>query len=144
MGGLLTFVGGMLIKKTLDGMLVKKLLATSSLLSLTSGFLVKKALAGCCLVALALVLPQFVHGPLSGLVGLFCVGATPGKNWSPQWQRWQKLNSLLVFAPGAIQPIVIVMGASVPFVVHQVGGTRGRLAPFDLQPTRRFDEGVHG
>jgi hypothetical protein len=93
---------------------IKKLLATNSLLSLTSSFLVKKALAGCCLVALALVLPQFVHNPRLVLASLFCLGTTPGKNRSPQWQWWQKPRVLVVFAPGSTQPIVIEMGASVP------------------------------
>ncbi len=144
MSSFLTFVHGMLIKKKLGSMLVKKFLAMSSLLSLTSGFLVKKALAGCCLVVLALVFPQYVHDPLPVLVGLFCLGATPGKDRSPQWQWWQKPCGLVVFGPGLIQPIVIEMGASIPFVVHPVGGAWGRLAPFELQPTRRIDGFVCG
>jgi hypothetical protein len=77
---LLMLVGNTLTKKTLGSTLVENLLATSILLSLMSGFLVKKALAGCRLVALAVVPTQFVHGPLPGLVGLFCAGTTPGKN----------------------------------------------------------------
>jgi hypothetical protein len=121
--GFLTFVRGTLVKKTLGGMLVEKTLATSSLLSLTSSFLDKKALAGCRMVMLVLVLPQFIHDPLPVLVGSFCAGTTPGKNRSPQWRWWQKPRSLVVFAPGAIQLIVIVMGTSVPFAVHPVGGT---------------------
>jgi hypothetical protein len=80
-------LGDAFVKKTLGSTLVDRLLATSSTLLLTSGFLIKKALAGCRLVALAVVLPQFVYAPLSGLVGSFCAGVTPPKNWSPQW-RW--------------------------------------------------------
>jgi hypothetical protein len=107
-------LGGAFIEKLLGGMLVKKLLAKSSLLLLTSGFLVKKALAGCHLVALVVVLPQFVHSPLPGLVSLFCMGRTPGKNWSSPLQWWQKPRSLVVFTPGTIQPILIAMGTNVP------------------------------
>jgi hypothetical protein len=73
-------LGSAFVEKTLGSMLVEKFLGTSSVLLLTSGFLVKKALAGCRLVALAVVPTQFVHGPLPGLVGLFCAGTTPGKN----------------------------------------------------------------
>jgi hypothetical protein len=101
-------------------------------------------LAGLCLLAMALVLPQFVHGPFPVLEGSFCLGATPGKKWSPQWQWRHKPRSLVVFVPGSIQPIVIKMGASVPFVVHPVGGARGKLTPLDLQPTGRIDGVVRG
>ncbi len=128
-----------LVEKTLGGMLVETLLATSSFLSLTSSFLNKEALSGCCLVVLVLVLPQYVHDPLIVLVDLFCVGAAPGKNRSPQWRWWQKPHSLVVFAPGLIQSNVIEMGVSIPFVVHPVGGARRRLAPFEIQPTGRVD-----
>jgi hypothetical protein len=82
--------------------------------------------------------------PLPGLVDSFCADATPGMNQSSQWQRWQKPHGLVIFVPGTIQPIFIAMGASIPFIVHPVGGARGRLAPFDLQPSGRIDGGNHG
>ncbi len=138
--GFLMFVRGTLVEKTLGGTLVKKLLAISSLLLLKSSFLVKKALVGCRLVSAG----QFVHNPLPVLVGLFCLGSTPGKNRSPQWRWWQKPRSLVVFAPGSTQPIIIEMGASILFVIHPVEGARGRLPSFELQPTGRIDGVVHG
>ncbi len=74
-------LGGAFIEEMLGGTLVEKLLGTSSILLLTSGFLIKKVLVGCLLVALVVILSQFVNDPLSSLLGLFCMGATPGKNW---------------------------------------------------------------
>ncbi len=69
MGSLLAFVGGTLIEE---------LLATIGLLALTSSFLVKIALAGCCLEAMALVLPHGVDCPLPMLVSTFFhVGRSP-------------------------------------------------------------------
>ncbi len=65
---LLAFVGSTLIKESL---------AKIGLLALMSGFLIKMALAGCCLEAMALVLPQVINCPLPILVGMFRVGASP-------------------------------------------------------------------
>ncbi len=62
-GSLLAFVGGTLFKEAL---------AMSGLLLFASSLLVDKALAGCCLEAVAFVLPQFVNRPLPILVGAFC------------------------------------------------------------------------
>ncbi len=66
--GLLAFVGGTLVKESL---------ATIGLLALTSDFLVEMALAGCCLEAMALVLPQVVDRPLPIPVGVFHAGTSP-------------------------------------------------------------------
>ncbi len=98
-GGLLAVVGGML---------VKELLATIGLLSLTSSFLVKMALAGCCLLAMALVFPQFVHNSLPVLVGGLLASKTSGKNWTPQWQWWDQPCGLFVFKNGPFEGPIFV------------------------------------
>jgi hypothetical protein len=102
-GGLLAFVGGLLVKEllarigllvvvssalvmeALGGSLVKKLLMRSDLLLLRSGFLIKMALAGRCLLAMALIFSQFVHSPLPVLVGGLLMSMTSSKNPPPQW-----------------------------------------------------------
>ncbi len=81
----LAFVCGTLVKKALGCNLVDKLMATSILLLFVGGVLVEKALAGHCLMAMVLVLPQFVHEPLPVLVGGFLASATSGKNRPPHW-----------------------------------------------------------
>jgi hypothetical protein len=48
-----------------------------------SSLLVKMALVGCCLEAMALVLPQVVNSPLPSPVGVFRVGASPKKMGPP-------------------------------------------------------------
>ncbi len=82
-GSLLAFVGGKLVEEALGSMLVKKLLTMCGFLLLMSSFLIDKALAGCCLLAMALVLPQFVQGPLPVLVVGLLASATSGKNRPP-------------------------------------------------------------
>jgi hypothetical protein len=102
-GSLLAFVGSTLVKEALGGTLVKKLLMTCGLLSLTSRFLVGKALGGRCLLAMVLILPQFVHGPLPVLVVGLLESGTSGKNCLPQWRRWQQPCGLFVFVSGTIE-----------------------------------------
>jgi hypothetical protein len=78
---LLAFECSLFIKKALSG--ASSLLA-GGLLAFVGGTLVKKALAGCCLEAVAFVLPQFVNRPLPILVGAFRAGASPKKNGPPR------------------------------------------------------------
>jgi hypothetical protein len=80
MHSLLAFKGSLFAKKALSG--ASSLLA-GSLLAFMGGTLLKKALVGCCLEAVALVLPQFVNRPLPILVGTFRAGASPKKNKPP-------------------------------------------------------------
>jgi hypothetical protein len=83
---------------------------------------------------MALVLPQFVDHPLPILVGAFRVGASP-KKYGPPGQFWrQQAGGLLVFAQGAINPIL--WGVADP-----VGSAWGRLQPLVLQPRQRIGEG---
>ncbi len=60
--------------------------------------------SGCCLEAVALVLPQFVDRPLPILVGAFRKGASPKKNGPPGWVRRQYPSSLFIFAKGLLMP----------------------------------------
>jgi hypothetical protein len=87
-------------------LLVKKPLMTGGLLAFMGSMLVKKTLAGCRLEVVVLMLPQFVERPLPILVDAFRVGTSPQKN-RPPGQFWrQQAGSLLVFAQGATDPIV--------------------------------------
>jgi hypothetical protein len=61
--GLLVVVGGMLIEEALCGTLVKKLLTTSDILSLTSSFLLEKVLTKCSPLAGSFLV--FVGGTLA-------------------------------------------------------------------------------
>jgi hypothetical protein len=56
---------------------------------------------GCCLEAVALVLPQFINRPLPILVGAFREGASSKKNGPPGWVWRQYPSSLFVFAKGS-------------------------------------------
>ena len=75
--GLLAFVGGSLVKESLE---------MSCLLLFVSSLLVNMALAGrrLELEAVALVLPQGLDRPLPILVGAFRAGASPKKNGPPR------------------------------------------------------------
>ncbi len=81
MHSLLAFEGSSFVKKALSG---TNSLLVGGLLAFMGGTLVKKVLAGCCLEAVALVLPQFVDRPLPILVGAFLRGREPQEEWAPQ------------------------------------------------------------
>ncbi len=74
MGGLLAFIGGML---------VKELLAMIGLLVVVSGTFFEEALAGRCLVAGTFFHPQGVPGMLPEHVLFLCVPLTCKKRWPP-------------------------------------------------------------
>jgi hypothetical protein len=152
-GALLAFVGSMLVKEllatssllavvssalveeALGSTLVKKVSAIRSLLFFVSGVPIKKDLAGLCLLAMALVLPQFLHSPFPVPVGGLLASVTFGKNQPPQWRQWEQPYSLLVLVQGTAIPIV--WGIVDP-VENLVRSMQRRLNPFVLQPSRRI------
>jgi hypothetical protein len=104
---LLAFEGSSFVKKALSS--ASSLLA-GGLLAFVGGTLIKKALAGCCLEAVALVLPQFVDCPLPILVGVFCTGVSPKKNGPPRRFWRQQAGGLLVFAKCSLEPFLVAKG----------------------------------
>jgi hypothetical protein len=125
----LSFLCDTLVKKALakssllavtSGLFVEKLLTKSSLLLLASsllvkklltmGLLIKEALAGRCLEAVVLVHPQFVNRPLPILVGAFCAG--PKKNGPPGQVRRQQASGMLVFAKCWLEPFLVAKGTN--------------------------------
>ena len=152
----LKFEGGALVKKMLScasGLLVGLLLAC------TSGVLVKEPMAAGSLFlagvsgllnkeCLVLVRPQIVDGRLPIPVGAFHLSASPMNNGPSKWPRRQQSGSLLVFTDGLLMPFFIAKWSTnigrgvVAFVVVEqpLGGTWGRLLPFQLQPPGRIGE----
>ncbi len=56
------------------------------LLVVMSGVFVKEALASFCLLAMVLLIPQFVHGPFPVPVSGVLASVASCKNHPPQWQ----------------------------------------------------------
>ena len=139
--------------------------ASSSLLAGTSGLLVEELCAASILLlasagglfldeAMVFIRPHVVDGPLPILVRVLRASVTPMKNGPPAWPWQQQSGSLLVFADGALMPIIDAKGPTegvqggglVAFVVVEqpLGGAWGRLRPFELQPPGRIGEGGRG